>query len=383
MPLALSSRCRRAAEGSPHHEHETRSHVIPPGDCSNRRYSGPPSPLPTVDTIDNVTPPREPRGAMEQPRLMDRVRAAIRARHYSRRTEDAYVIWIRRYIFFHQKKHPAAMGAEEVNAFLTDLAVSRNVSASTQAQALSALVFLYRHVLDDPLPWLNEIVRATRPRRLPVVLTREEVRAVLGELSGTSRLVASLLYGSGLRLMEALRLRIKDVDVALRMVTVREGKGSKDRRTMLPDALRDGVREQVEVVRRIHRQDLEAGCGEVWLPNALAEKYPNASKELGWQYLFPASRISVDPRSGIRRRHHLEESAVQRAMKEAVRRAGVNKHANCHALRHSFATHLLEEGSDIRTIQELLGHADVKTTMIYTHVLQRVGGRGVRSPLDG
>jgi integron integrase len=320
---------------------------------------------------------------MEQPRLMDRVRAAIRARHYSRRTEDAYVIWIRRYIFFHQKKHPAAMGAEEVNAFLTDLAVSRNVSASTQAQALSALVFLYRHVLDDPLPWLNEIVRATRPRRLPVVLTREEVRAVLGELSGTSRLVASLLYGSGLRLMEALRLRIKDVDVALRMVTVREGKGSKDRRTMLPDALRDGVREQVEVVRRIHRQDLEAGCGEVWLPNALAEKYPNASKELGWQYLFPASRISVDPRSGIRRRHHLEESAVQRAMKEAVRRAGVNKHANCHALRHSFATHLLEEGSDIRTIQELLGHADVKTTMIYTHVLQRVGGRGVRSPLDG
>jgi integron integrase len=218
---------------------------------------------------------------MEQPRLMDRVRAAIRARHYSRRTEDAYAIWIRRYIFFHQKKHPAAMGAEEVNAFLTDLAVSRNVSASTQAQALSALVFLYRHVLDDPLPWLNEIVRATRPRRLPVVLTREEVRAVLGELSGTSRLVASLLYGSGLRLMEALRLRIKDVDMALRMVTVREGKGSRDRRTMLPDALRDGIREQVEVVRRIHRQDLEAGCGEVWLPNALAENIRTRQRSWG------------------------------------------------------------------------------------------------------
>jgi integron integrase len=314
---------------------------------------------------------------MEQPRLMDRVRGAIRVRHYSRRTEEAYTIWIRRYIFFHQKKHPAAMGAEEVNAFLTDLAVRRNVSASTQAQALSALVFLYRHVLDDPLPWLEDVVRASRPRRLPVVLAREEVRAVLGELSGTARTVASLLYGSGLRLL------VKDVDLTARIVTVREAKGGKDRRTMLPESLRDPIREQIEVVRRIHREDLKGGFGDVWLPHALAAKYPSAGREFGWQYLFPSSRLSIDPRSGVRRRHHLEESAVQRAVKGAMRAAEVDRNGSCHTLRHSFATHLLEDGYDIRTIQELLGHADVKTTMIYTHVLQRAGGRGVKSPLDG
>jgi integron integrase len=319
----------------------------------------------------------------EEPRLFDRVRAAARTRHYSSRTEEAYVDWTRRYVLFHRKRHPAAMGADEVNAFLTHLAVEGRVSASTQAQALSALVFLYRHVLDDPLPWLNEVVRAERRRKLPVVLTREEVRALLGSLEGTARIVASLLYGCGLRLLEALRLRIKDADFGSRLIVVREGKGAKDRRTMLPDSVRDALREQVEVVRRLHRQDLGRGYGAVYLPNALERKYVNAGKEFGWQYLFPSSRLSVDPRSGVWRRHHLDESAVQRAVKEAVRIAGIEKPAGCHTLRHSFATHLLEDGHDIRTIQELLGHADVRTTMIYTHVLQREGGRGVRSPLDG
>lgn len=319
---------------------------------------------------------------MEGPRLLDRVRAAIRTRHYSRRTEEAYVDWIKRYIFFHNKKHPAAMGADEVNAFLSHLATERNVAAATQAQALSALVFLYRHVLDDPLPWLDDIVRASRPRRLPAVLTREEVRALLGGMSGTPRFVASLLYGGGLRLLEGLRLRVKDVDLGARILLVRDGKGFKDRRTMMPDALREELRGQIEQVRRIHRADLAEGFGAVWLPDALARKYPNAAKEIGWQYLFPSPRRSRDPRDGEVRRHHLDESVVQRAVRAAVRGAGIVKPAGCHTLRHSFATHLLEDGHDIRTIQELMGHADVRTTMIYTHVLQRVGGRGVRSPLD-
>jgi integron integrase len=247
---------------------------------------------------------------------------------------------------------------------------------------LSALVFLYRHVLDDPLPWIDDIVRARRSRKLPVVLSRDEVRSLFGAMDGTPRLVAAILYGGGLRLLEALRLRIKDVDFAARLLVVREGKGAKDRRTMLPDSLQQPLHAQIEWVNRIHRKDLAAGRGEVWLPDALARKYVNAASETGWQYLFPASRLSVDPRSGIERRHHLDESAVQRAVKEAVRKAGITKHAGCHSLRHSFATHLLEDGYEIRTIQELLGHADVKTTMIYTHVLQRAGGRGVRSPLD-
>lgn len=319
----------------------------------------------------------------DPPRLLDRVRAEIRTRHYSRRTEEAYVAWTKRFILFHHKRHPAAMGGDEVNAFLSHLAVDANVSASTQAQALSALVFLYRHVLDDPLPWIDDIVRASRPRKLPVVLSREEVGSVLGAMKGTACLVASLLYGGGLRLLEALRLRIKDVDFAARLLIVREGKGAKDRRTMLPDSLQQRLRAQIELVRRIHRKDVEAGRGEVWLPDALARKYVNAGRELGWQYLFPASRPAIDPRSGVERRHHLDESAVQRAVKDAVRETGINKHAGCHTLRHSFATHLLEDGYDIRTIQELLGHADVKTTMIYTHVLQATGGRAVRSPLDG
>jgi integron integrase len=270
----------------------------------------------------------------EPPRLLDRVRAATRTRHYSRRTEEAYVGWTKRFVLFHRKRHPATMGADEVNAFLSHLAVEGRVSASTQAQALCALVFLYRHVLDDPLPWIDDIVRARRRRSLPVVLTREEVRAMLAAMKNTPRLVAAILYGGGLRLLEALRLRIKDVDFAARLLVVREGKGAKDRRTMLPDSLHEPLRAQVEWVRRIHRKDLAIGRGEVWLPNALERKYTNAAREFGWQYLFPASRLTVDPRSGIERRHHLDESAVQRAMKEAVREAGIAKQAGCHTLRH-------------------------------------------------
>lgn len=318
----------------------------------------------------------------DPPKLLDRVRQAIRTRHYSRRTEEAYVGWIRRFILFHRKRHPAAMGAEEVNSFLSHLAVEGNVSASTQAQALSALVFLYRNVIDDPLPWIDDIVRAQRPKRLPVVLSREEVANVLSSLNGTSRLVASLLYGAGLRLLEALRLRVKDIDFAANLVVVRDGKGGKDRRSMLPESLRAALKTQIESVRRLHARDLAQSCGEVWLPDALSRKFPAAGKELAWQWVFPSSRLSIDPRSGVQRRHHLDESAVQRAVKAAVRQAKIEKMAGCHTFRHSFATHLLEDGYDIRTIQELLGHADVKTTMIYTHVLQRTGGRGVRSPID-
>ena len=318
----------------------------------------------------------------DPPKLLDRVREAVRTRHYSRRTEEAYVGWIRRFILFHRKKHPAAMGGVEVNAFLSHLAVDAEVSASTQAQALSALVFLYRHVLQDPLPWVDDIIRADRKRHLPVVLAREEVSLLLGKLEGVPRLVASVLYGGGLRLLEALRLRVKDVDFAANLLVVRQGKGRKDRRTMLPDSLRGAMKDQIELVRRQHQRDLAAGAGEALLPDAYDRKSPAAGRELAWQYLFPSSRISVDPRSGVRRRHHLDESAIQRAVKAAVREAGIAKNAGCHTLRHSFATHLLEDSYDIRTIQELLGHADVKTTMIYTHVLQRTGGRGVRSPMD-
>lgn len=274
------------------------------------------------------------------------------------------------------------MGADEVNAFLTHLAVNDNVSASTQGQALSAILFLYRQVLDDPLPWLVDVVRARKPRRLPVVLTREEVRAIFGGMEGLPKLVTSLLYGTGMRLLEGLRVRVKDIDFAARMVMVREGKGDKDRRTMLPRPLVDPLLEQLEGVRRTHEKDRKAGYGEVWLPHALARKYPNAGTEWGWQYVFPAATLSRDPRSGATRRHHVDESTIQKAMKGAVRKAKVTKPATCHSFRHSFATHLLEDGYDIRTIQELLGHADVQTTMIYTHVLNSAGGRGVRSPLE-
>jgi len=324
--------------------------------------------------------------AMQQPapprRLLDRVRDAIRVRHYSIRTEDAYVGWIRRFILFHGKRHPDSMGAEQVNAFLTDLATCKNVAASTQAQALSALLFLYKHVLDDPLPWLDDVVRARKPRRLPVVMTREEVRQVLGALGGAPKLVVALLYGAGLRLMEALRLRVKDADFVARLIVVRDGKGQKDRRTMLPPSLIEPMREHLELVRGLHGRDLEEGYGEVWLPHALCRKYPNAAKEWGWQYIFPAAARSIDPRSRAIGRHHLEDSWIQKAVRTAVRRAGIAKPAGCHTFRHSFATDLLEDGYDIRTIQELLGHADVRTPMIYTHVLNQAGGRGVRSPLE-
>ncbi len=318
----------------------------------------------------------------DPPRLLDRVREAVRVRHYSLRTEEAYVGWIRRFILFHHKRHPSAMGADEVNAFLTHLAVSENVAASTQAQALSALLFLYKHVLGDPLPWLDDVVRARKPRKLPVVMNREEVREVLGRLEGAQKLVVALLYGAGLRLLEALRLRVKDLDFPARILTVRDGKGAKDRRTMLPPILIEPLRDHLAAVRRLHDRDLAGEHGEVWLPHALARKYPLAGKEWAWQYVFPTPRLSTDPRSGVRRRHHLDESGVQKAVHTAVRNAKVDKPAGCHIFRHSFATHLLGDGYDIRTIQELLGHADVRTTMIYTHVLNQAGGRGVRSPLE-
>jgi integron integrase len=315
-------------------------------------------------------------------RLLDQVRDAIRLRHYSIRTEDAYVQWIRRYILFHGKRHPSSMGADEVNAFLTHLAVDGDVAASTQGQALSALLFLYRHVLQEPLPWLEDVVRARKPKKLPVVLTREEVRRIMTEMTGPARLVVSLLYGSGLRLLEGLRLRVKDVDVPARLIVVRDGKGEKDRRTMLPPSLNEPLQEHLRGVRSLHERDLAEGYGRVWLPHALARKYQNAETEWAWQYVFPAAGRSVDPRSGMVRRHHLEDSGIQKAVRTALRRSGVEKPAVCHTFRHSFATHLLEDGYDIRTIQELMGHADVRTTMIYTHVLNQAGGRGVRSPLE-
>jgi len=316
-----------------------------------------------------------------KPRLLDRVREAIRARHYSRRTEKAYVDWIKRYIFFHHKRHPIEMGAAEVTAFLTALAVQGKVAASTQNQALSALLFLYREVLGVQLPWLDSVVRAKSPQRLPVVLTREEVRTVLGQLDGVPRLMAVLLYGAGLRLLECCRLRIQDVDFARNQIVVRDGKGHKDRVTMLPAAVKTSLAAHVTRVREQHQADLRQGAGWVELPWALARKYPNAGREWAWQWMFPATRIYVDRGSGQRRRHHLHESVLQRVVKVVVRSAGIGKRATCHTFRHSFATHLLEDGYDIRTVQELLGHRDVATTMIYTHVLNR-GPAAVCSPAD-
>jgi len=309
------------------------------------------------------------------------VRDAIRTRHYSRRTEEAYLAWIRRYILFHGKRHPAEMGAAEMTQFLTSLAVRRKVAASTQNQALSALLFLYREVLGQEVPWLDGIVHAKRPRRLPVVLTREEIRAVLGQLNGVPRLMALLLYGAGLRVLECARLRVKDIDFASNQIVVRAGKGDRDRVTMLPAAVKADLARHLELVRRQYDQDLKRGAGWVELPGALMRKYPNAGREWGWQWVFPATRIYVDRSTGQRRRHHLHETVLQRAVRDAIRRAGIAKHATCHTFRHSFATHLLEDGHDIRTVQELLGHRDVSTTMIYTHVLNR-GPGAVRSPAD-
>jgi len=315
------------------------------------------------------------------PRLLDRVRAVIRMRHYSLRTEQAYLQWIVRFIRFHGMRHPSEMGADEVRAFLEHLALEGRVASSTQNQALNALGFLYRDVLDLEMPALGAIERASKPRRLPVVLSRREVGRLLGELRGRNRLMASLLYGTGLRLMECVRLRVKDLDFELHQVLVRDGKGRKDRVTMLPDALADPLRAQLERVRELHRTDVRAGCARVWLPTALGRKFPGAGSALEWQWVFPAARRSIDPRSGLERRHHVSETSLQRAVKRAVRVAGIPKPASCHTLRHSFATHLLEDGYDIRTVQELLGHRNVQTTMIYTHVLNR-RGLAVRSPLD-
>jgi len=318
---------------------------------------------------------------MSKPKLLDQVRDVARLKHLSYKTEKAYVYYIKRFILFHQKRHPAEMGADEVRQFLTHLAVEREVAASTQNVALNALLFLYRDVLEIALPLIERTVRAKLPVRLPVVFTRAEVRAIMGQLTGTHLLIASLLYGAGLRLMDALRLRVKDIDFATNVITVRASKGEKDRVTMLPESLKPALAEYLRRVWQLHQQDLPLGYGEAELPYALARKYPHAGKEWGWQFAFPATKISVNPRSGRKRRYHLYESGIQRALKLAQERAEVVKHGSCHTLRHSFATHLLEDGYDVPTIQELLGHADVRTTMLYTHVLNR-GGRGVRSPLD-
>jgi integron integrase len=309
------------------------------------------------------------------------VREAIRTRHYSWRTEQTYVQWVKRFIFFHGKRHPLELGEREVTQFLSDLAVAKQVSASTQSQALSALLFLYREVFGQELSWLQDVVRAKRPKRLPVVLSRTEVRALLNHLHNEKWLMATILYGTGLRLMECLRLRVKDIDFDRNQITVREGKGNKDRLTMLPAAVKEPLARHLECVREQHKRDLMNEIGRVYLPDALARKYPNAGREWGWQWVFPSTQTSVDPRSGEQRRHHLHESVLHRAIKEATRKAGISKPVSCHTFRHSFATHLLEDGYDIRTVQELLGHQDVSTTMIYTPVLNR-GGHGVHSPAD-
>ncbi len=315
------------------------------------------------------------------PRLLDRVKEKIRLKHYSIRTEKAYVGWIKRFILFHNKKHPKDMGPKDVEAFLSDLATRRNVASSTQNQALNAILFLYREVLKIKMDWLDNLVRAKRPARLPVVLTRTEAKRVLSKLDGQPWLMASLLYGSGLRLMECVRLRVKDMDFEYRQITVRDGKGRKDRITVLPEVLMPHLESQLAKRLLQHADDLKRGFGSVYLPHALAVKYPAAPTAWPWQYIFAATGISRDPRAGVRRRHHIDPQVLQRAVKMAVRGAGIHKPASCHTFRHSFATHLLEAGYDIRTVQELLGHSDVRTTQIYTHVLKR-GGSAVRSPLE-
>jgi len=316
-----------------------------------------------------------------KPKLLEQVRDRCRVKHYSIRTEKAYSQWIKRYILYHHKRHPREMGKPEIEAFLSHLAVNRNVTPSTQNLALASILFLYREVLEIKLPWMDDVIRAKKQPRLPVVMTPNEVQRVLANMEGKYWLMASMMYGTGMRLMEVIRLRVKDIDFQRCEITVREGKGGKDRRTMLPDTLIEPLKQLLERVRELHTQDMEQGADSVYLPYALERKYPNAGKELGWQYMFPARKLSTDPRTQLFRRHHLDAKALQRKVKQAVRQSGINKPASSHTFRHSFATHLLESGYDIRTVQELLGHKDVSTTMIYTHVLNK-GGQGVKSPLD-
>lgn len=314
-------------------------------------------------------------------KLLDQLRDAIRQKNYSYRTEQAYTDWVKRFIIFHDKRHPKDMGSPEIEAFLTHLAVEGQVAASTQSQALSAIIFLYRHVLHQDLPHTIDAIRAKRPQRLPTVMTKEEALKVLALMSGTYQLMAQLLYGCGLRLIECVRLRVKDVDFSQGQIIVRDGKGQKDRVTILPESLRAPLQEHLHRVKLLHNQDLNRGGGDVYLPYALERKYPTANREWGWQFVFPAKKLSSDPRTGQVRRHHLHESGLQKAIKRAVRAAKIHKPASAHTFRHSFATHLLQAGYDIRTVQELMGHKSVTTTMIYTHVLNR-GGLAVRSPLD-
>lgn len=325
--------------------------------------------------FDDTPPAKQP------PKLLDHVRAVIQAKHYSRRTHEAYTSWIKRFIIFHGKRHPREMGAREVNAFLTHLAVKEKVAASTQNQAMHGILFLYNEVLQMPLGQLGEIIHAKKSEHLPVVLTRAEVKAVLGQLSGVAWMMASILYGAGLRVSECMRLRVKDLDFGQNQITVRDGKGEKDRVTMLPLNVKPPLQKHLENVKALHEADLKRGYGAVTLPYALARKYPNAEREFAWQYVFPSAIISKDWESGQLERHDASERNVERAFKDAVRKAGIHKHVTFHCLRHSFATHLLEAGYDIRTVQELLGHSDVSTTMIYTHVLNK-GPLGVKSPAD-
>ena len=314
-------------------------------------------------------------------KLLDKVRQSIRLKGYSIRTEKSYVSWIKRFILFHDKRHPQDMGKPEIEAFLSHLVMKRNVASSTQNQAFNAILFLYKYALDTDMPEDINALRSKKPVRVPTVMTREETLKLFAMMHGTHQLMAKLIYGCGLRVMECVRLRVKDIDFAMNQIIVRDGKGKKDRITVLPDDVKPALKEHLVYVKQLHQDDLARGYGRVYLPNALAKKYPNADRQFGWQYAFPAKTLSKDPRSVMKRRHHLHVSSIQKAIRKAVRLSSVVKPVGCHTLRHSFATHLLAEGYDIRTVQELLGHKDVSTTMIYTHVLNR-GGKGVKSPLD-